>query len=197
VIHTSRHPIPGEDIKTIDGIPVTKPARTLLDLATVEPQRVIERCLDDMLRRRLVSLSFLDRWLNDDRRKRHRGASLLRTLVDKRATIGVTDSDLETELLTLLREAGLPIPMLQYVVEHDGLFIARPDFAYPEQRVAIEADGFRFHDRRDTFDRERARGNELEALGWLVLRITGHHIERDPKAVVSWVSRALGQRARP
>ena len=49
VVHWTQDPIPDEDITTIDGIPVTKPARTLLDLATVEPEEVVERCLDDAL----------------------------------------------------------------------------------------------------------------------------------------------------
>jgi len=86
IIHWLKEPIPPEDITTIDGIPVTKPARTLLDLCTVEPVEVIERCLDDALRRRLVSLPFLDRWLQLPVNKRHRGHRVLRRLVDARAT---------------------------------------------------------------------------------------------------------------
>ena len=108
-IHLQQDPTPPEDITTVDGIPVTKPARTLLDLATVEGEDVIERCLDDLLRRRLVSLPFLEKWLNEPRTKRHRGARVLQKLVDARATVGVTESPLETQLLKLLREEGLPI----------------------------------------------------------------------------------------
>jgi hypothetical protein len=191
IIHWLTEPIPYEDITTIDGIPVTKPARTLLDLATVEPEDVVELCLDDALRRRLVSLAFLERWLQDPRRARHRGARLLRRLVDARATAGVTESALETRVLTILRNAGLPIPMLQYVVTEGDRFVARVDFAYPEARVAIEADGFRYHDGRDTFDAERSRGNELQAMGWSVLRVTAKHLEMDPEGVAEWVRRAL------
>ncbi len=194
VIHVPQEPIPPEDITTINGIPVTKPARTLLDLATVEPEEVIDRCLDDALRRRLVSLPFLDRWLADPRRKRHRGARLLQRLVDERATRGVTESPIETELLKLIRARGILLPMLQFVVTDAGRFVARLDFAYPEQRVAIEVDGFLYHDTRATFDEERARGNDLETLGWRVLRVTAAHIKRDPDLVVEWIERALGRR---
>ena len=191
IIHWLREPIPPEDITTIDGIPVTKSARTLLDLATVEPEYVVERCLEDALRRRLVSLPFLERWLDDPRRKRHRGEPVLQRLVEARATVGVTDSPLETQVLKLLREAGLPIPMLQYEVRDGDRFVARPDFAYPAKRVAIEADSFRYHDGRPAFDHDRARINELQALGWLVLLITSKHLEQDPDAVVAWVRAAL------
>jgi hypothetical protein len=190
-IHWLAEPIPEEDVTTIDGIPVTKPARTLLDLASTEPEAVVERCLDDALRRRLVSLPFLERWLADPRRKRHRGAAVLRRLIEDRATRGVTESPLEARALTLLRKSGLPIPMLQYVVEEHGRFVARLDLAYPEKRVALEIDGFRFHDTRESFDAERARGNELQAIGWKVLRITSQHLERSPEEVAEWVRRAL------
>jgi uncharacterized protein DUF559/transcriptional regulator with AbiEi antitoxin domain of type IV toxin-antitoxin system len=195
IIHWTEEPIPEEDITTIDGIPVTKPARTLLDLATVEPGAVVARCLDEALRRRLVSLPFLDRWLDDAGRKRHRGHRMLRKLVDERATIGVTESELETSLLPLIKEAGLPLPMLQYEVWDGERLVGRVDFAYPDERVAIEADGFQFHDRRDSFDSERARGNALEALGWRVLRITSKHIEEYPNEVADWIARALAAKA--
>lgn len=191
IIHWLDEPIPPEDITTIDGIPVTKPARTLMDLATVEPEEVIERALDDALRRRLLSLSFLERWLQDPRRRRHRGARLLKRLVEERATIGVTESPLETKALTLLRDAGLPIPMLQYEVRDGDRFVGRLDFAYPDARVGIEADGFRYHDSRQAFDAERFRGNELQALGWSILRVTAKHLDEHPEEVAEWVRRAL------
>jgi hypothetical protein len=191
IVHWTQDPIPDEDITAIDGIPVTKPARTLLDLATVEPEDVVERCLDDALRRRLVSLPFLERWLADPQRRRHRGTSVLKRLVEARATIGATDSPLETQVLRLLREEGFPIPMLQYVVRDADRFVARVDFAYPDERVAIEADGFRYHDDRRGFDDERARGNQLEAMGWRVLRVTSQHLEAHGESVAEWVRRAL------
>ena len=190
-IHSEPGGIPSEDITTIDGIPATAPARTLLDLATVLREEAVERCLDEWLRRRLVSLPVLERWLEDPLRRRHRGVGVLRRLVDARVTIGVTESDLETKFLNLLRSNEVPIPMLQYVVQDGARFVGRVDFAYPDQRVAIEVDSFRHHDQRRSFDAERARGNDLLALRWMVLRVTSKHIEEDPKGVASWVRRAL------
>jgi very-short-patch-repair endonuclease len=72
-------------------------------------------------------------------------------------------------------------------------FIARLDFAYRDAHVAIEADGFRYHDHRRDFDDERARGNEIEALGWHVLRITSKHLEQDRDGVTTLVRRALNR----
>ena len=96
-------------------------------------------------------------------------------------------------MLKLLRDADLPRPMLQYEVYDGDRFVARPDFAYPEHRVAIEADSFRYHDTRQSFDAERARGNELLALGWQVLRVTAKHLAEDPDGVATWVRKALSR----
>lgn len=193
IIHWLEEPIPPEDITTIDGIPVTTPARTLLDLLTVEPERVVVRALDDALRRQIVTLSFLDSWLQDDRRKRHRGWRALRRLVDERLDCGVTDSSLEDDVIRLLADAGLPKPQLQYILRDGDRFVARLDFAYPDQRVAIEADGFRYHADRHAFDHDRARANAVQALGWRVLRVTAKHLEQDPEAVSTWVRQALSR----
>lgn len=116
---------------------------------------------------------------------------VLRRLVEARTLAGVTDSPLETAVLRLLREEGLPVPMLQFEVRDGDRFVARVDFAYPDQGVAIEADGFRYHDGRRHFDHERARGNDLEALGWRVLRVTSKHLERHRPDVAKWIRRAM------
>jgi very-short-patch-repair endonuclease len=48
----------------------------------------------------------------------------------------------------------------------------RIDLCYPEQRIAIEYDGWDFHRGRQAFDRDRARANDLVLLGMQVLRFT-------------------------
>ncbi len=83
--------------------------------------------------------------------------------------------------------------MLQYVVNDEDRLVGRLDFAYPAQRVAIEADGFRYHGGRRAFDHDRARGNELLTLGWRVLHVTAKHIEEHPEQVVAWVQQALAR----
>jgi very-short-patch-repair endonuclease len=193
VVRSARQPLLDEDITTVEGIPVTIPARTLLDLAAIEPEEVLERFLDDALRRRVVSLRSLQRSLQDPRRGRHRGRAQLQRLVDARISLGVTESPLESHVLKALKKAGLPIPKLQYEVRDGDRFVARLDFAYPEQRLAIEADGFRYHADRRAFDGDRARANELQARGWLILRVTSKHLQEDPEGVAAWVRKALSR----
>jgi hypothetical protein len=193
-VYRASSPIPLVDITTVEGIPVTRPARTLLDLATIELEPIVEHCLDDCLRRGLVSLPFLQDWLVDPTRERHRGAPKLIRLVEARTGIGSTESPLETDALVLIRDAGLPLPVLQYPVWDGRHFVGRVDMAYPHVRVAIELDGFRYHDTRATFDRERTRGNDLQRLSWNVIRITSKHLRDDPQSVIGWIRAALRQR---
>lgn len=108
---------------------------------------------------------------------------------------GITESHLEDDFLRLVRAADLPQPRIQYILRDGDRFIARLDFAYPEQRVAIEVDGFRYHADRRAFDDDRARANAIQAMGWLVLRITAKHLEEAPDDVVAWVRRALSRYA--
>ena len=117
----------------------------------------------------------------------------MRRLVDVRMERGVTDSWLEDDVLDLLADAGLPTPQVQFIRKDGDRFVARLDFAYPEQRVAIEADGFRYHADRRSFDDDRARANAVLALGWRVLRVTAKHLEDDPGGVVAWVRQALNR----
>ena len=191
IIHSIPGGLPSDEVTTVDGIPTTTAARTLLDLAAVEPEVVVERCLDEALRRRIVSLTSLHRRLKNGGRRP--GRAMLERLVAARATEGVTDSPLETQVLSLLKVEGLPIPMLQYEVWDGDRFVARPDFAYPEKKVAIEADSYSYHGDRQAFDHDRARMNDPQALGWLVLGVTSKHIEEDPQGVAAWVRQALSR----
>jgi hypothetical protein len=62
-------------------------------------------------------------------------------------------------------------------------FKRSPRLRLSDEQVAIETDGFRYHDRRHEFDDERARGNDLQGMGWQVLRVTSKHLEEDPEGV--------------
>ena len=65
--------------------------------------------------------------------------------------------------------------------------MARVDLAYPEDRVAIEMDGFRWHAGRGPFRSDRIRGNRIEAAGWRLLRAApedGHHVVAAARALL-------------
>jgi very-short-patch-repair endonuclease len=193
-VYLRARPIPARDVTTIYAIPVTKSARTLLDLAATESEEVVEACLDHALRRRLVSIRFLTYWLADPELGRHGGKRTLSRLLRLRAGSGPTDSYLETQLVRLARERRLPKLVLQHQVWDGERFIGRVDFAYPKEKIAIEMEGFDPHFGRKPFDEDRARSNDLQDIGWIVIQVTATHLAQDPDAVERWIRNALAAR---
>lgn len=92
---------------------------------------------------------------------------------------------IEVRLLTAMRDSSLT-PEVQF-----GIGRYRVDFAFPGQRLAIEADGRAWHDA----ERDAARDAHLETLGWQTLRFTGSEIYRDAQGVTDRIIRALEDRA--
>jgi very-short-patch-repair endonuclease len=69
------------------------------------------------------------------------------------------------------------------------------DFAFVEQRVAVETDSWKWHRGRAAFERDRARDAVLAVAGWRTLRFTDRQIEREQQSVVRALIAALAARA--
>ncbi|HJR19046.1 MAG TPA: type IV toxin-antitoxin system AbiEi family antitoxin domain-containing protein [Actinomycetota bacterium] len=181
------------DVTVLDSIPVTTPARTLIDLASVVPFEMMEEALDDALRRRIVSISRM-RWRLDALARPGRpGIAAMRRLLNHRdPSAPVPDSVFERRLLGLLRRARLPEPILHHAILDDrGRLAGIVDFAYPEARLAIEADGFRWHSGRVPWERDRARLNRLTLLGWRIIHVTWTNLTTRPAEVVGQIRDVL------
>jgi very-short-patch-repair endonuclease len=123
------------------------------------------------------------------------GAATIRTLVDARTdSHAVPQSMFESKLLRVLKAAGLPGPVLQHEVRDAGRLLAVVDFAFPDARLAIEAEGYRWHSGRRRFANDLARRNALTAVGWRVVHVTWRDLS-DPGAVVRTVKAALRRQA--
>jgi very-short-patch-repair endonuclease len=125
--------------------------------------------------------------------KGRRGAGILRELLEHRGDTRPTESPLETRLARLLRRARLPRPVAQYEVVRDGAFVARLDFAYPELRVGIEVDGYRYHSSRSAWQRDIERANALARLDWKLLRFTSDDLAGRTKQVVREIRTTLAE----
>jgi very-short-patch-repair endonuclease len=181
------------DVECRDRIPTTTPPRTLVDLAGVVSASRLEGALDDALRRKLCTPNdVLDAITRAGTRRRGTGA--LRGLVAPRLDgERPTESELELRLLQLLRRARLPVPVAQHEIDEGG-FLARADFAYPAERVALEAHGARYHVGRVEWQRDLHRANALQAVGWHVLAFTWDDVVTRPSYVVAEVAKALERR---
>jgi very-short-patch-repair endonuclease len=179
---------PGETTRS-RGIPVTTPARTLLDLAPVVPSRELERALARAERlhagtqRRLPAL--LARY------PARPGTPRLRELLDGSRRPAFTRSEAEERLLALVRRVDLPAPEVN--VEVGGYEI---DFLWRDEALAVEIDGFAFHGDRGAFEADRRRDADLTASGVQVMRITWRQITEEPEACLVRLARALAERSR-
>jgi very-short-patch-repair endonuclease len=100
-------------------------------------------------------------------------------------------SEFEAGLFRALRDAGLPLPQPQYrVLMPDGGLVYL-DFAYPEVKLAIEADSFIWHASLVAWQRDRARNGELVALGWSILPITYDLVMCNPAEAARRVGSSL------
>ncbi len=176
------------DVTRIGPVPVTRPARTLLDLAAVAPE-LAEGALDDALVRELVTLGGLTRLLDRVGASGRAGTAALRELVARRVGgQGPTESPLEDAIVGVLRAHGVPEPERQHRIRFRDGSTVRVDLAYPELRLGIEADGRIWHSGREDFLRDRARANRLAAVGWTLLRYGWADVRRG-QALAAEVSR--------
>lgn len=183
------------DLVTVDSIRTTTATRTLLDMGSCTDAGELRRLVDRARHRRMTHPDALVARFVSFARPGRRGIAVLReVLTELDDDLGLLESDLETMLLELVVSAGLPVPTPQHAVHITGRTY-RLDFAYPDQMVAIEGDGFEFHSQRDRFESDRSRQNELTLSGWLVLRFTWRQIVRDPEWVVSQIAEALRSRS--
>jgi hypothetical protein len=182
VVHSSIA-LPKSDVTVVAAIPVTSVARTLIDLAGLVvreelPAETVAIALDDAIRSRKASLKWLESRVKELRQSGRPGIVFMEELLAARRGVKVPESVFETRALHLLASAGFPRPVCQYEVFDGDLFVARVDFAYPHIKLAIEADGFAFHSTPADLERDGARSNALQSLGWDLLHLTWGDLER-------------------
>lgn len=184
------------DIVRIEGIRTTNATRTLIDLGGVVSKATLETALERALHARLTTFDRLVRRFFEVARPGRTGVGPLRSLlVERDPLLAPAESDLETLLLRILRQGGLPEPVRQFTVIVDGHEF-HLDVSYPELKTFIEGDGFGTHSTRKAFERDRARQNLLVANGWLPLVFTWRHLCHNPKRVTKHVFDARAQRLR-
>jgi very-short-patch-repair endonuclease len=180
----------GDDEATIHrGIPVTTPARTLLDLAGIVPRHQLERAAEQAEVLHLADLTSLDALFQ--RYPRRKGVRVLRAVVESGRPTKLTRSELEARFLVFLDRHELPTPRVNARVPAGGRRL-EVDCVWPNERVAVELDGHAWHSSRAAFERDRARDRALQAAGWRVVRITWRQVRDEPEVVARDLRRLLG-----
>jgi very-short-patch-repair endonuclease len=186
VVHFAR--LEPEDVRTVDGIPVTSPARTALDLAPDESRRDLGRLL-----KRADDNDLLDRWRFEallSRAGGHPGraklAAALRVYKPETATLR---SDLERRFRDLVLAAGLSPPQTNVVVEGYEL-----DAYWEAEGFAVELDVYATHGSPTSFEADREREDDLLLAGIELIRVTDVRLDREPRQTIARVAAHLARR---
>jgi very-short-patch-repair endonuclease len=186
-IHRSRV-LESRDVRITHGLPVTSPARTLLDIAPGATDRQLEIAFDRAIVERTVRLSQVRDLLG--RAGGHPGRGRLAALTERESDAStLTASDHEERMLALIRQAGLPAPEVNFPLGGWKL-----DFYWPAARFGLEVDTHGFHSSRYRFERDRRKDNELRRVDIEVMRIVRREITDRSHGLIADLTRELTRR---
>ncbi len=187
--HRTRHLDP-KDVRIHRGLPVTSPARTLVDVAPLVSLDELERMLDDALERKLVRITQIREVIARYGAGRP-GVHRLIALLDERdgRNSGLSRSAWERRLRNTLTRAGIA-PDEQNVDLHGFV----PDMMWRAAKLIVEVDGWEPHRKRSRFEADRRKDAILATHGWITLRFTARRIRDEPYAVVAEIALMLGRR---
>jgi very-short-patch-repair endonuclease len=173
------------ELTTHHGIPVTTPARTLLDLAATLQHSRLERVLDQAEILELTDYPALDALARAH--PGHNGAKKLRlALATHLAGTTLTRSELEERFFALCDEHGLPRPKVNERVAGKEV-----DFLFAAERLIVETDSWQFHHTRHAFENDRTRDALLLTRGYRTLRVTHRALTSDPASVAATIATVL------
>lgn len=186
-VRVHRAVLPPEHLAVVRGVPATSPVRTVLDLARSLPLAEAVAAADSALRLRLCTYEQLVAAVAALAPSRGRPAC--RAVLER--VDRASGSVLESLCRVVLEDGGLRPFETQLVVRTLRGAVGRVDFAWPEQRVLVEVDGFAFHADRMRYREDRRRTNALVLAGWRVLRFSWEDVLHRPEVVVAQVRAAL------
>ena len=79
----------------------------------------------------------------------------------------------------------------QHVIDYYNMPITIPDLAFPEDKIAVYCDGYKYHSNLDSFQKDRKQSRELQLQGWFVLRFSGSEILNDTDTVILTIQQAI------
>jgi hypothetical protein len=167
-IQTHGDQIDGDEIETVNGIPVTSPARTALDFGCWYPTMTAVAGIDALAR--AVDIKAADAELLARRHPGRRGVARARQAID--LCDAGAQSPKESWLRVVLVQAGVPTPQTQIpVLDEWGDPIAYLDMGWEDVKVAVEYDGEQHRTDRRQYTWDVRRLERLERLGWIIVRV--------------------------
>jgi hypothetical protein len=160
------------------GIPITTVPRTLVDLAVHLPLDALARASHEAGVRYGTTPRQVEAVMG------RRGAKNLRAVL--RGDTRVTLSALERAFLRRLEEAGLPLPQTNRPAGG-----RRVDCRWPDRRLTVELDSYRYHRSRHAWEQDRRREREARARGDEFRRYTYGDVFEGPRMMLAELSALL------
>jgi hypothetical protein len=170
-----RPSLPSNEVDLRLNIPLTRPIRTFLDLATVIGPKTLERAINEADKLEVIDADSLRRALDDH--PGEPGIRLLRHVLDKH-TFRLSDDELERLFRPLATAAGLPTPLTKHMVNKFEV-----DFFWPELRLVVETDGWRYHRTPSAQTRDALRFQVHVANSLTPLRFSHYQVKYEPRHV--------------
>jgi very-short-patch-repair endonuclease len=178
-----------DETTILDAIPLTIPARTILDLAATASARELEWAIAEAHARGRAARSSLLTLIA--RHPRHRGAKPLAGLLELDRDPARVRSEAEAKLLVLIRRAKLPDPETN--VPLHGFEI---DFLWRDARLVVEVDGLAYHSSGSAIRNDRNKEAVLARHGFEVIRVIWSQIVDEPEATIARIAARQALRTR-
>lgn len=202
-----RHSLPGvewhrvrdlvpTDVVDLGGLRATSPARTAFDVAGVFSPARLGHFLEHGVNIRAFTLAEVGVVLGRVRRQGKRGVLRLESCLDALDGQPVSRSALEHLLDTVIALADLPPPEHEFPLPSTVGTAGFVDRCWPELRWIVEADGRRWHSRRNQMAADADRTNGAAALGFLTTRLMWEHLQHDPAGTAELLRAIHAERTR-
>lgn len=183
-------PPAGDEVWRRGGVPLTSPARTIVDCAGILDPGELAGLIEQAAVEGLLDVVAIDRILDGPRRRNSK--RLLRAIAPwRRYRRGIKlRSRMEAKLLPLLTEAALPIPQTNAKLRLAGK-VYEVDFLWREQKLVVETDGGRFHDNPAAGERDSNRNRVLAEAGYQLPRLGWEDLRDRPEQTMREIARLL------
>lgn len=180
------------DVITVDDIPLTAGARTLVDLGARLSESERTALTDDAV----CSKAAARRWLFRRASALANGRGGVSTYI--RLTRPGAEAEfwswLERHAAGRMREFGLPQPRWNHPLRVQGRLLGVVDSFWPQAGLPVEWDGLRFHSTPSQRRRDQARDRRMTIAGYPPLRYSWHDLVEEPQAVMAQIGEALRAR---
>jgi hypothetical protein len=171
IVHRTRRWFP--EMRTVaGGIPTTRPARTLIDMSTRCSLQTLQSAVDRALTRRILGFDELVDEFQRIGERAGRNLSVMAAVIPKRTSqYEKLESLGEVDILDWIKEVDLPIPVEQFRVPVGPDDTFRPDYAYPDRKIAIEVQSWGWHGGPTQYEKDAQKAITLASMGWIILPV--------------------------